>query len=156
VWGGIIAMTPAIYRNLARLAGDALLDLRPYPQPVDDCGGGEERAVYIVETAGGYACYAGQPRPGSVDARGVGGARLAAHLRSPSKRAEWARCWVIPLRYDIGNTVVDQLEVAVCTRLMLPVRNRAWKARERELYGVLGPTVQRPACGAGRQRTDPQ
>jgi hypothetical protein len=137
VWGGTVAMTPAVYRNLARLAGDALLDLRPYPQLVDDCGGGEERAVYIVETAGGFACYAGQTRPGRVDARGVGGARLAVHLRSPSKRAEWARCWVIPLRYDTDDTIVDRLEVAVCTRLVLPVCNRTWKARERELYSVL-------------------
>jgi len=121
-------MTPERYAALAALAGEWLLEHRDMPVPVGERSGCEQRGVYIAVDVQGRACYAGKTRPQLRPAAALAG-RVRQHQTEPSKRAEWAAYWALPLRSDTPPWAVDRLEVDVCARLGLPLRNRRWRAR---------------------------
>jgi hypothetical protein len=126
IWGGVVAMDAQRYGVLAHLAGAALLELRPYPVPVNEASGDERKAVYVGVNRGGYACYAGQTRPPTVITNAAG-RRVGQHMQDPSKREEWREYWTFPLVEDTDAHHVDQFERAICARLGLPLRNRRWR-----------------------------
>lgn len=133
VWRGTVQMNEERYTMLAGLAGRWLEEHRPAPVPMTSrsvAAGGEQRALYVVVNAEGYACYAGQTRPPSAGS-GVASRRLGHHLREQSKRQEWAAFWVLPLRDDTPDGVVNSLERDVCARLSVPLQNRTYRAAER-------------------------
>ncbi|MCZ0210683.1 hypothetical protein EDD98_7714 [Streptomyces sp. PanSC19] len=128
VWSGVVPMTPDRYAALARLASPWLEEFRCCPLGIEEDSGREERAVYIVVSADGMACYAGRTRPTRPLHRGAAVVRLRRHRTGArSKREEWARYWVLPLRPDTPDEFVDRLERTVQARLGLPRQNRRWR-----------------------------
>jgi hypothetical protein len=126
VWSGVVVMDELRYRTLARLAGDALLELRPYPVPVGQRSGDERRAVYVGVNRSGYACYAGRTRPSAAPADAAA-RRIRQHLLEASKRAEWCEYWTFPFEETADARDIDDFEPAVCARLGLPLRNQRWR-----------------------------
>lgn len=119
-------MTAFSYRHYAGFAERWLLEERPQQILIGSPGvrpTDERKAIYIVVNSRGECCYVGQTRPRSRWS-GAAAARLRQHLADPSKRAEWASYWVIPLRDDTPNDVLNQLERRICLRLQIPLRHR--------------------------------
>ncbi|MBZ6295903.1 hypothetical protein ACWCQJ_34625 [Streptomyces olivaceus] len=128
VWSGVVTMTPDRYAAFARLAHSWLEEFRCCPLSIEEDSGREARAVYIVINADGMACYAGRTRPTRPQHRGAAVARLRRHRTGAhSKREEWARYWVLPLRPDTPDEFVDWLERTVQARLGLPRQNHRWR-----------------------------
>ncbi len=121
---GVVAITEARYSTLCGLPGPWLIEYRPDPIRMGENSGDERRAVYVTITASGIACYVGRTRPQTVRRGGAAAHRIVRHRREPSKRREWAAYWVLPLKDEPPDAVVDQLEVEVAARLVLPLRNR--------------------------------
>jgi hypothetical protein len=128
-WSGVSGMSSSIYRHLAGLAGQWLLEYRDVSETFEPGSswerprGDEARAVYIVVNSEGKCCYVGQTRP-TRRRENVAAERLKQHLREPSKRESWACYWVIPLRPDTPDSIVDQLEKRVALRLVIPLRHK--------------------------------
>lgn len=128
VWSGIVTMTPDRYAALARLAHPWLEEFRCCPIAIEEDSGREERAVYIVVNGNGFACYCGQTRPNRLLQRGATLTRIQQHTAyARSKREEWARYWLLPLRPDTPDERVDWIERTVQARLGLPRQNRRWR-----------------------------
>ena len=135
VWGGVVLMTEWVYDALATALPVPLLERRAEAVPLDACTGGDEKAIYVAVTVNGYACYVGQTqRP--ADTRGAAARRLSSHRREPSKAAEWAGYWVLPLPYRTPKKLVLRSETTVASILGLPVRNLRWRERQAAVYGV--------------------
>lgn len=127
-WTGATIMTEPCYLYLSSLAGKWLLETRPNSEKLGTLSswsnprGDEARAVYIVVNRHGKCCYVGQTRP-TRRAENVTAVRLGQHLKESSKRENWSNYWVIPLRSDTPNHVVDLLEKQIAVRLMIPLRH---------------------------------
>ncbi|GIM95628.1 hypothetical protein Ato02nite_074210 [Paractinoplanes toevensis] len=133
VWGGIIRMDESVYDALANALPVPLLERRAICVPLVDCTGGDRKSIYVAVTTGGYACYVGQTqRP--ADIRGAAARRLAGHRQEPSKAAEWAGYWVLPLPKETRPDLVNECERTVASILGVPVRNRRWRPTQRDRY----------------------
>jgi hypothetical protein len=133
VWGGVARMDEARYDVLAAALPVPLLERRAVCVPLTECTGDDTKVVYVAVTTGGYACYVGQARRGA-DARGAASRRIGAHRYEPSKAAEWAGYWVLPLPGATRKEVVDDCERTVAAILGVPLRNRRWRSAQRGLY----------------------
>jgi len=95
---------------------------------VTEDSGWEERAVYIVVNSDDLACYCGRTRPTRLLQRGATTTRVRQHTTyARSKREEWAKYWVLPLRPDTPDERVDWIERTLQARLGLPRQNRSWR-----------------------------
>jgi hypothetical protein len=150
VWGGVIRVDETVYDAVAAAIPVPLLERRAVCMPLSACSGGDSKAIYVAVTAGGYACYVGQTQR-SDHVRGAAARRLGVHRYEPSKAAEWAGYWVLPLPKSTRAERVDECERTVASILGVPVRNRRWRSAQRSLYP--GPDVApgiTPARQAGR------
>lgn len=133
VWGGVMQMNEARYDTIAAAFPVPLLERRAVCMPLDECTGGEEKAIYVAVTSGGFACYVGQVQR-SADVRGAAARRLSDHMYEPSKAAEWAGYWVLPLPKKTLKERVDECERTAASVLGVAVRNRRWQSSQRALY----------------------
>ena len=114
-------MTPATYREVARLARGWARGLYPHPIPAHDIrrirvGVG----IYMACRADGYLLYVGSAtRP--EDPHGVA-SRIYEH--HAARRARWRQVWVLPLHDDTPAEIVLAIEGQIIDLLQPPQNQR--------------------------------
>jgi hypothetical protein len=86
------------------------------------------KAAYFVIDRSGNVAYVGKVcRPSDITAVG---SRLVEHVQDVAKAMTWAKLFVIPLKVDTPNVVVESIEEVVGERLE-PYQNRRLPRRAR-------------------------
>jgi len=127
VFPGWVEMTPERYALLAEAAGE-WLDGPPRDSgsAVGTSSGYEQRCVYIVANRDDLVCYVGKSAPDDLGTQAAH-RRILQHLRHWAKAEEWSTYWVLPLRCDVPETVIDRLEREGCRLFGVRLRNRMWR-----------------------------
>jgi hypothetical protein len=93
--------------------------LRPMPDPFvlgrDALPRGVSAAIYIVETRFGEVLYVG--KTGRGEGRDAVAERIREHMRETNKGAMWHQVYVIPLRAETPNRVIEIIEGVVASDL---------------------------------------
>ena len=115
----LVRLTPSLYSELARLAVPWCAGLYPRPIPIERVREAlVSTGIYLACAADGTLRYVGMAVR-RADAVGVGG-RVREH--KVSRRAEWDRVWIVPLRPDTPRSVARSIE-SLFIRMLRPTDN---------------------------------